>query len=141
VKEGEMMKVVPLDESAVEKGIDLFNRGEYFDAHEAWEGLWFRAQDAREKRFLQGLIMAAGAFVHAKKGECAGAAALLAKSLPLLRNGETTHPDLQLGDFIQALERLESQRDWCPAGAVTHQLPRILRAYPCCEPHGEGLLG
>ena len=72
------MKVVPLDESAVEQGIDLFNRVEYFDAHEAGEGVWLRAQAAREKRFYQGLIMAAGAFVHAKKGECAGAAALLA---------------------------------------------------------------
>ena len=58
------MKVVTLDESALEQGIDLFNRGEYFDAHEAWEGVWFRAQDAREKLFYQGLIMAAGAFVH-----------------------------------------------------------------------------
>ena len=122
------MKVVTLDESALEQGIDLFNRGEYFDAHEAWEGVWLRAQDSREKRFYQGLIMAAGAFVHAKKGECVGAAALLAKSVPLLRNGEATHPDLQLGEFIQALERLESQSAWCPTGAVTHQLPRILRA-------------
>jgi predicted metal-dependent hydrolase len=140
-KEDEIMKVVPLDESAVERGIDLFNRGEYYDAHEAWEGLWFRAKDSRKKRFYQGLIMAAGAFVHAKRGECAGAAALLAKSVPLLRNGEATRPDLQLGDFIQALEQLGSQRDWCPAGAVTHHLPKILREYPCCEPHGEGLLG
>jgi predicted metal-dependent hydrolase len=117
------------------------NRGDYFDAHEAWEGLWFRAQDAEEKRFLQGLIMAAGAFLHAQKRECAGAAALLAKSMPLLRSGVDAHPDLQVSDFIKALEQLGSQRDWCPAGASARRLPRILRGYPCCEPHREGLLG
>jgi predicted metal-dependent hydrolase len=112
-----MVNVVPLDKSALGLGIGLFNEGKYFDAHEAWEGLWLRAKDAQDKGFLQGLIMAAGAFLHAEKRECAGAATLLAKSVPLLKNGVDAHPDLLLGDFIQALEQLVSDKDWCSTGA------------------------
>jgi uncharacterized protein len=135
------MKVVPLDNSALELGIGLFNRGEYFDAHEAWDGLWFRAKDPQDKRFLHGLIMTAGAFLHAKKGKCAGATVLLAKSIPLLRSGVANHPDLQLSDFIQELEQLRSEREWCSNGEVAQKLPRITREYACCGPHAEGMTG
>jgi predicted metal-dependent hydrolase len=115
--------------SALDQGIGLFNESEYFDAHEAWEGLWFRAQDAQEKRFLQGLIMSAGAFLHTQKQQCAGAAKLLARSIPLLRDGVDAHPDLQLADFIAALERLGSRDDWCTTTAGAAQaLPKIGRS-------------
>jgi predicted metal-dependent hydrolase len=40
------MKVVPIGGYALEKGIRLFNEGKYFDAHEVWEGPWFRAQNS-----------------------------------------------------------------------------------------------
>jgi predicted metal-dependent hydrolase len=122
-----MVNVVPLDKSALELGIDLFNEGRYFDAHEAWEGLWLRAKDAQDKSFFQGLIMAAGAFLHAEKRECTGAAKLLVKSVPLLKSGADAHPDLLLGDFIRALEKLESDKDWCATGAGAMEVPRIRR--------------
>lgn len=43
-------------------GCDLYNRGYWWEAHEAWEGLWqvTRAAPAQH-RFLQGLIQAANA--------------------------------------------------------------------------------
>ena len=135
------MKVVPLPEYALEKGIRLFNEGKYFDAHEVWEGPWFRAHNAQDRHFLQGLIMAAGAFLHALKRECKGATALLVKSIPLLRDGVDAHPDLQLSDFIAALDKLGSEKDWCPTAASSQALPRITRSYACCEPHAEGLMG
>jgi predicted metal-dependent hydrolase len=136
-----MLKVVSLDKSALDQGIELFNKSEYFDAHEAWEGLWFRARDAQEKRFLQGLIMAAGAFLHTQKQTCAGAAKLLARSIPLLRDGVDAHPDLQLTGFIEALEQLGSREEWCPTAGAAQALPKIGRSYPCCNPHPEGLMG
>jgi predicted metal-dependent hydrolase len=44
------------------RGARLFDAGEYFEAHEAWEGLWRQATDESERRFLQGLIQVAAAF-------------------------------------------------------------------------------
>jgi hypothetical protein len=50
-------------------GIDLFNHGLPWEAHEAWEPLWFAApRDRPERALLQGLIHAAAAAVKAKAG-------------------------------------------------------------------------
>ncbi len=59
-------------EENLERGIELFNEGRFFEAHEAWEILWLNAEEPEDKQFLQGLIMAAGAFIHYAKRECAG---------------------------------------------------------------------
>ena len=134
------MKIVPLDESSLEIGIGLFNDGRYFDAHEAWEGPWFRELNAREKGFIQGLIMTAGAFLHARKKECEGAVRLLEKGIPFLRNGIDVYPDLKLRDFINELERLASREDWCTSSVSGQKLPRIMREY-ACEPHAERVTG
>ena len=45
---------------ALERGADLFNRGLYWEAHEAWEELWLTLDD-EPKLFVQGLIQVAAA--------------------------------------------------------------------------------
>jgi hypothetical protein len=135
MREVETMKIVSRDNSALEVGIDLFNGGEYSDAYEAWNGLWYRAQDKQVRRFIQGLIMTAGAFQLAKKGGCTSAASLLARSIPLLRSGVFAHPDLQLNDFIEALGRLSRDRQWCSSGEAAYDLPVINRENACCGSH------
>jgi hypothetical protein len=47
---------------AVEHGAALFDRGQYFEAHEAWEERWRQSRDASERLGLQGLIQIAAAF-------------------------------------------------------------------------------
>ncbi|MBZ0270634.1 DUF309 domain-containing protein [bacterium] len=47
--------------------VDLFNAGYYWEAHEAWEGLWRRAQGT-PKLLLHGLIQAAAVLLkHAQR--------------------------------------------------------------------------
>lgn len=41
-------------------GARLFNRGQWWEAHEAWEAEWLRAE-GQERRFIQGLILLAAA--------------------------------------------------------------------------------
>jgi uncharacterized protein len=45
---------------ALARGAELFNRGLYWEAHEAWEELWLELDDA-PRLFLQGLIQVAAA--------------------------------------------------------------------------------
>lgn len=54
-------------------GVDLFNHGYYWEAHEAWEGLW-RAYppESNAARLLQGLIKLAAAGVKAREGRARG---------------------------------------------------------------------
>lgn len=56
-------------------GIVLFNRGDFFEAHEVWEALWMDTHGP-EKRFYQGLIQAAVGLCHFCNGNLRGAAKL-----------------------------------------------------------------
>lgn len=53
-------------------GIECFNRGNYFDAHEEWEELWMDCPSA-QRRFIQSLIQAAVALYHWGRSNRAGA--------------------------------------------------------------------
>jgi len=53
------------------KGVLLFNRAEYFEAHEVWEDLWHETAGP-ERRFIQGLIQAAVCVYHASNGNALG---------------------------------------------------------------------
>ena len=57
------------------EGIELFNRGEFFEAHEVWEDLWHECKSA-DRRFYQALIQAAVAAYHWGRKNAAGAARL-----------------------------------------------------------------
>jgi uncharacterized protein len=70
-------------------GIVLFNRGDYFEAHEVWEDLWM-ATATSEKRFYQGLIQAAVGLCHFCNGNVRGAIKLFHSSRDYMsRYGET----------------------------------------------------
>lgn len=49
-------------------GIDAFNEGRYFDAHEEWEQIWLQ-EKGDDKPFYQGLIQVAAAFHHSSRGK------------------------------------------------------------------------
>jgi predicted metal-dependent hydrolase len=54
-------------------GIDLFNHGYYWEAHEVWEGLWHACgRKGVTGDFLKGLIRLAAAGVKAREGKPEG---------------------------------------------------------------------
>lgn len=59
------------------RGIAEFNRHEFFQCHESWELLWRELQGS-ERLFCKGLIQAAVALFHLRRGNDHGAAKLLA---------------------------------------------------------------
>ena len=60
------------------RGIESFNRGAYFDAHDCWEECWI-AEGRPADGFFKGLIQAAVAMHHLSKGNLTGARKLLAR--------------------------------------------------------------
>ncbi len=55
-------------------GVRLFNDGAYWHAHEAWENVWARLpKGSDERRFHQGLILLAAAFLHRERARTAPA--------------------------------------------------------------------
>jgi predicted metal-dependent hydrolase len=111
----------------LDEGINFFNSGRYFEAHEVWEDLW--RETAGELRvFYQGLIQTAVGLHHLCRGNMVGARAQLTKALPKLdeRSGRATAIDVvslrrALRKVLDALDvaspeqvrivRLKSQHD------------------------------
>ena len=71
---GSAVDISPLDPPCWKKnrtylrGLDLFNHGYYWEAHEAWEGLWKAAEPGATRDFLKGLIQLAVAGVKRMQG-------------------------------------------------------------------------
>ena len=87
-------------------GTDLFNQGQFFEAHEVWEEIW-RSTKPEPKGFFQGLIQAAAAlhqFRDLKRRE--GPRRTLAKAR---RNLEPYTPSA-LGIDVESL--LRSVGEW-----------------------------
>ncbi|MER9876785.1 DUF309 domain-containing protein [Mesorhizobium sp. M0195] len=67
-------------------GIDLFNHGYYWEAHEAWEPLWHAAKQGTQHRLLfKGLILLAAAGVKIREGKRVAAARHAARAAALFR--------------------------------------------------------
>ena len=67
----------------LQDGINFFNAGRYFEAHEAWEDMW-RPTRGPLRLFYQGLVQAAVGLHHLGEGNLNGARAQLIKSLSKL---------------------------------------------------------
>lgn len=51
-------------------GVDLYNHGYFWEAHEVWEGVWRGAHhDVARRAFLQGLIQCSAACLKARLGD------------------------------------------------------------------------
>ena len=85
--------IAPLDEANWQSNaawlwaIDLFNQGFYWEAHEAWEGLWHAAgRRGPTADFLKGLIKLAAAGVKAREGKPEGVKRHTARAGQLLES-------------------------------------------------------
>jgi len=68
--------------------IDLFNHGFYWEAHEAWEGVWHAlGRSTPAARFVQGLIHLAAAAVKVREGKSEGVRRHAARARTLLAVG------------------------------------------------------
>ena len=85
-------------------GIDLFNRGEFFDAHDVWEELWTDCPTAADRRFYQSLIQAAVALYHAGRGNRAGADRLFRSGRAYMAPYRPARHGLVVDDFWRQVE-------------------------------------
>ncbi|MGQ0613155.1 MAG: DUF309 domain-containing protein [Planctomycetaceae bacterium] len=86
-----------------EEGARLFNAGEFFEAHEAWEEIWIE-EEGPMRLFFQGAIQVAGAFHHHGNGNWAGMAALLADGSEKLLRFRPRAMGMDVEAFLAELE-------------------------------------
>lgn len=92
------------------KGVELFNRKEFFKAHEEWEKLWMAtpAEDPL-KDFYKGLIQSAAVFEHIRRHNLRGAAGLLATSIPNLERYAPRTLGLDVQSLLKDLDQARHQ--------------------------------
>ncbi len=107
------------------RGVELFNRGEFWESHEAWEDIW-REDNSDERIFFQGLIQIAAAFHHLGNRNLRGMRTLLREGSVKLEPFRPFYEGIDLdrllshiGEWRQALDR-EPER--VPVGIA---IPRI----------------
>jgi hypothetical protein len=100
--EPEAAKHEPPD-TRYEAGVALFNRGEFFEAHEVWEELWMDCP-AAERRFVQALIQAAVAAYHFQRDNYAGAARLFRSGRRYMEPYRPVHRGLDVDGFWTQME-------------------------------------
>lgn len=95
-------------EALLQLGIDLYNTGHYWNAHEAWEQVWLDSE--REMRnFYQGLIQVTAAFVHVTRNEYPGAVRLLDAGIDKLERYPDTFMGVKLGALLEGARAARSR--------------------------------
>jgi predicted metal-dependent hydrolase len=100
---------------AVRDGLEAYERGDFFEAHELMEPAWMGTDDLAERSLIQGLIKVAAADVHAVRGNPAGVRRNLEGARDRLRSGASgsvTGIELDVGSLLASIEeRLRSLDD------------------------------
>jgi predicted metal-dependent hydrolase len=95
-------------EALLQLGIDLYNAGYYWNAHEAWEQVWLDSE--REMRgFYQGLIQVTAAFVHVTRNEFPGSIRLLDAGIEKLERYPATFLGVRLEPLLTGAKAARSK--------------------------------
>lgn len=111
----------PADEALPDlalRGIEEFNRGEFYECHEYLEDAW--REETRSVRFLyQGILQVGVGFYHQSNGNWRGAVGLLRSGLTRLRDFEPETRSVDVERLVREseaclkdLERLGADRVW-----------------------------
>jgi hypothetical protein len=114
---------------AFRRGVDLFNAGYYWEAHEAWEGLWHSlGRRGAAADIVKALIKLAAAGVKVREGQEHGVRTHAGRAALLFSAASTQVGRRHLGlDLDQLAERAgqvsaDPPRDPSPAGAAVSRV-------------------
>src|SRR5262245_19743573 len=86
-------------------GVVLFNRHDYFEAHEVWESLWLDECVGDDRRFVQGLIQAAVGLYHFGNQNYRGALKLYRTSKAYMGRYPSPHLGLDTAVLWRDMQR------------------------------------
>jgi uncharacterized protein len=99
-----------LNQHLFTRGVELFNRSEFYEAHEVLEDVW-RSESGSHKLFVQGLIQVAVALHHYSTGNLVGARSLLGRAARNLSSYPNEYFHLNLARFRESLSAWQDALD------------------------------
>lgn len=97
------------------RGIELFNSGLYWEAHEVWEGDWMLDRKGTDAGFYKGLIQVAAGCLHYTRRNRRGAVNKWRSGAGYLRPYLPSHRGVELARLVATVDRcLEAMQgpDW-----------------------------
>ena len=98
------------------RGVELFNAGQYWEAHEAWEGAWMPHRHEPEGDFYKGLVQVAAGFYHYHRRNRNGALIKWRDGADYLRPFAPQRDGIRLDPLIERVDayrsQIESADDW-----------------------------
>jgi predicted metal-dependent hydrolase len=117
-----------LNHAVFNKGVRLFNRAHFFDAHEALEDVWRALPRDRPVRLhVQGMVQLAVAFHHESTGNLVGARSVLKRALRNLKGADRSFPDL---DFDRLRADLAEWQKHLAGAAPRPKPPHVAKRKP-----------
>jgi predicted metal-dependent hydrolase len=90
--------------TGLQEGIELFNQGRYWEAHEAWERDWMPDRKGPDSGFYKGLIQVAAGCLHYTRRNQRGAINKWKSGADYLRPYLPAHRGVQLKPLVEAVE-------------------------------------
>jgi predicted metal-dependent hydrolase len=90
--------------TGLKEGIELFNEGKYWEAHEAWEGVWMPDRKGPDSAFYKGLIQVAAGCLHYKRRNRRGAVNKWRSGADYLRPYLPSHRGVRLEPLVAAVD-------------------------------------
>ena len=111
--------------TGLEEGVELFNHGRYWEAHEAWERDWMPDRKGPDSGFYKGLIQVAAGCLHYASRNRRGAVNKWKSGADYLRPYLPAHRGVQLEPLVEAVDGYLSAIGVKSWPALT--MPRILQ--------------
>ncbi len=112
-----------MTDDGLRRGVQLFNEGQYWEAHEAWERAWIPDRHGPERGFYKGLIQLAAGCLHYRRRNRRGALNKWRSGADFLRPYLPGHQGVDLASLVA---RVDEMRSALAAGGWPElELPRI----------------
>ena len=111
--------------SGLQSGIELFNSGQYWEAHEAWEGDWMPDRKGPDAGFYKGLIQVAAGCLHYTRRNRRGAVNKWRSGADYLRQYLPAHRGVSLAPLVEAVDGFLAAMDG--RGWPNLSMPRIVQ--------------
>ena len=102
------------------EGVDLFNRGLYWEAHEAWEEAWMPDRRGPNAGFYKGLIQVAAGCLHYRRRNRRGTLNKWRSGADYLRPYLPLHLGVELAPLV---ERVDTNRSALERSDAWLELP------------------
>ena len=86
-------------------GIQSFNSGNFYEAHDLFEDLWHEC-DEPKRRWIHGIVQISVAMHHHSTGNLNGSLLLLAEGISRMRRAEISPIGFKEGEFLEPCQEI-----------------------------------